>query len=337
MPGGMGGGGAGTNIDVSDAVNQISEMVQVGLQFAEHQVQQGIRFGEQKTEQGIRFGEDQLSKGLDYADPRANAALGQIATGEAMGKAELQQGYNQYQALNAPYRLAAYNALDGLMDTMGMARLNVSSADMANSLDQKAKVQGAQDKLRASGTALMSQMPRGLDPNVSRNAQYALMAGVDPQSITSQLSQAMAQQGLKNPMDRNMDATQFDRFKFTDSGVQVPKVGGQGGDNSGTGGGPGMGGGAGGLAQMMAMQGGLHPNQNSPFNSPDYLNPTQRTSVAGSGVSSLSPFNSYLQQALPAYQDLQRAQNAQAYGQQGLAAALTNGTTSQQPRVVDVF
>lgn len=335
MPGGMGGGGGGGgNIDVSDAVNQISEMVQVGLQFAEHQVQQGIRFGEQKLEQGIRFGEDQLDKGIGYNENQTKAAIGELKTNIETGKAELREGFNRYQALNAPYRQASYQALDGLMDSMGMARPNVSSADMAKSLDAKAVQRGAEDRLRASGIGLLNQLPANLDPNIKQQIQYAVMSGANPSTVAAQLQRIVDAQGLGFGTDRDRSATQFERFKFLNSGVQVPTVGGEG--EGGEGGGSGAGGG---MNSRGGLMGGLFPNANSPFNSPEYLSPTQRAMVGNPATSNrvFNPLDTYLANSLGAYQDLSRSRMSQPQSQMGLASAIQNGMYSQQPRVVDIF
>lgn len=328
---GMGGGGA----DVSNAVNQISEMVELGLKFGEFQTQQGMRFGEQKVQQGIRFGEDQTDKGLNYGETYSDKALGELKQGVDMGKAEMKEGFERYQALNAPYRLAAYNALDGLMDTMGMARLNVSSADMANALDKKAQLSGAQQRLQASGTNLLRNLPANMDPNVRKQIEYSIQAGVDPSAIAQQLP-------YFNPAfstDRDRSATQFENFRFQNANASVPRVEGEGGSGGGgmmsslsSFGGMGGQGGAGG-----SSKGSLSPSDNSVFNSPDYLNPAQRSTVGSGSNRVFNPVNSYLADALSSYRDVQQAQNATNYNQQGLAAALMNGTYSQQPRVVDVF
>ena len=309
----MGGGGGG-DIDVTDAVNQISEMVEVGLQFAEHQVQQGIRFGE-----------DQLDKGIDYAEAQSSAAINELKTSIETGKAELREGFNRYQALNAPYRLASYNAMDGLMDTMGMARPNISSADMAKVLDNKAVQRGAQDRLRASGISMLNSLPAGLDPNIRQQIQYAVMSGGDPNAIASQLQKVMELNNLEFNTGRN----QSERFKFLNSGVRVPTQEGEGGSSGGSGLG-GMFGGSGGTSGSGSGGGGLSPNDKSPFNAPEYINPTR-------GPQAFNPINTYLANSLGAYQDLYRANMSMPYNQQGLSAALQNGMYSQQPKVVDIF
>ena len=322
MAGGMGGGGG--EVDVTNAVNQISEMVQAGLQFAEHQTQQGMRFGEQKTEQAIRFGEDQLEKGIQYAEPRAEQAMSELKTGIETGKAEIREGYAKYQALNTPYRLAAYNALDSTLDILGMPRFNVSSADLAKSMEAKAAMTGAQDRLRASGIGLLSQLPEGLPPEIRRNLEYAVMSGANPQTVSSQLKQVMSGLGLNWDINRDRSATQFERFKFSNSGVNVPRLGPDGQPMGGSG--------SGGSSY-------LNPTTGGTFNSPEYLNPAQRSTVGDPNRNTMifNPLDSYMSNSLAAYQDLYRSQMSMPYNQQGLSAALQNGSMSQPPRVVDVF
>lgn len=288
---GMGGGGGA---DVSNAVNQISEMVELGLKFAEHQTGQAMRFGEQKTEQGISFMKEQTDK-----------AMNELKTGTAVGKEEIRQGYEQYQALNAPYRIAAYNALDGLMDSMGMARLNISSADMANALENQAKLKGAQQQLTAAGTGLLRSLPNSVDPKTREMLQYAVSSGQDPSAIAKQF------QYLTIPEN----TTALDRFKLTTANASVPRVGKDSSGLSGAG---------------ESYGGGLNPSQSSPFNSYEYMQTSPQYQPT-------SAVNSYLADALSAYSTLQRAQNSVNPQQSSLAAALSSGAYSQPPKVVDIF
>jgi hypothetical protein len=80
-----------------------------------------------------------LNQGIAQSEKYNNAAIG--ASNAATGQANqaLTQGYDMAQALNSPQRLATYQALDAYQDSLGLARPNVGSFQLASALENQAR------------------------------------------------------------------------------------------------------------------------------------------------------------------------------------------------------
>lgn len=78
-----------------------------------------------------------LQQGLQYSEKYTNQAVKAQQDYDKVAQQQLQQGFNQSQALSAPQRLATYGALDAYQDTLGLARPVGGSFQLASALENQ--------------------------------------------------------------------------------------------------------------------------------------------------------------------------------------------------------
>ena len=80
-----------------------------------------------------------LNQGIAQSEKYNNAAIDATKAYQNQANAASAQGYDMAQALNAPQRLAGYQALDAYQDSLGLARPNVGSFQLASALENQAR------------------------------------------------------------------------------------------------------------------------------------------------------------------------------------------------------
>lgn len=78
-----------------------------------------------------------LQQGLQYSEKYTNQAVKAQQDYNKLAQQQMQQGFNQSQALSAPQRLATYGALDAYQDTLGLARPVGGSFQLASALENQ--------------------------------------------------------------------------------------------------------------------------------------------------------------------------------------------------------
>lgn len=91
--------------------------------------------------QANKYLQSALDQGLGYSEKYNQAAIDTTKAYQNQANEALRGGYDMAQAVQAPQRMAAYNALDRYQDTLGLARPTVGSFQLANSLENMAKPQ----------------------------------------------------------------------------------------------------------------------------------------------------------------------------------------------------
>jgi glycine/D-amino acid oxidase-like deaminating enzyme len=105
-----------------------------------------------------------LQQGLDYSQNYTQQAVKASQDYDQKAQQQMQQGFNQAQALNAPQRLAGYTALDSYMDSLGLSRPTAGSFQLASALQNQAT--GApnnpqqQQVAQAFNQGLLQQVPQ---------------------------------------------------------------------------------------------------------------------------------------------------------------------------------
>jgi hypothetical protein len=112
------GGGGGADTDVDGAVNKANGYLQ-----------------------------DALTLGLPYSENFTKQAIQAQQQAQNLARNDAEGGFQRSQGLNAPYRLAGYQALDSYMDTLTMARPEMGSFKLANALESAAHRDQALGKL----------------------------------------------------------------------------------------------------------------------------------------------------------------------------------------------
>lgn len=82
--------------------------------------------------------QEALNQGIQYSEKYAQQAANALQAYDQKSQQQLQQGFKQAQALNAPQRLASYNALDAYQDMLGLARPTMGSFQLASALQNQA-------------------------------------------------------------------------------------------------------------------------------------------------------------------------------------------------------
>lgn len=80
-----------------------------------------------------------LNQGITASNTYNQAAIGAANAAQQQSNKALTQGFDMSQALNAPQRLAGYQALDAYQDSLGLARPNVGSFQLASALENQAR------------------------------------------------------------------------------------------------------------------------------------------------------------------------------------------------------
>lgn len=75
-----------------------------------------------------------LNQGLQYSEKYSQKAVNTLQDYNNLAQNQMRQGFNQAQALNAPQRLATYNALDAYQRTLGLPTPVGGSFQLASGL-----------------------------------------------------------------------------------------------------------------------------------------------------------------------------------------------------------
>ena len=106
-----------------------------------------------------------LQQGLQYSEKYTTQAVKAAEDYNKLAQQQMQQGFNQAQALNAPQRLATYGALDTYQDILGLARPTTGSFQLAGLLQNQAtgQQQLPQQQQIAQGfnQGLLNNIPQG--------------------------------------------------------------------------------------------------------------------------------------------------------------------------------
>lgn len=89
--------------------------------------------------QANSFLSDALMLGLPYSERFTQEAIDATKDAQKQANAAQEAGYQKAQALDAPQRLAGYNALDSYLDTLSVARPEMGSFKLANALESAAQ------------------------------------------------------------------------------------------------------------------------------------------------------------------------------------------------------
>ncbi len=105
-----------------------------------------------------------LTQGLKYSDDYNKQALQAVNDSNQLAQKQLQGGFDQAQALNAPQHLATYNALDAYQGTLGLATPQGGSFQLAQAMNNQATGQppvNPQQQQMAAGynNGLLSNIP----------------------------------------------------------------------------------------------------------------------------------------------------------------------------------
>lgn len=79
-----------------------------------------------------------LQQGIDASTGYTQSAVDASKAYQQQANQALNKGYEMSQALNAPQRLAAYGALDAYQDSLGLARPQSGSFQLASALENQA-------------------------------------------------------------------------------------------------------------------------------------------------------------------------------------------------------
>jgi hypothetical protein len=108
------------------------------------------------VEKGIAFGGNQVQQGIDFYTKQADKAIDTTQQLYNTARSDIEKGYQRSQALNAPYSMASYDALDRYMDTLGMPRFAGGSKVLANAMEKGAEKQRIETDARKLATQYTS-------------------------------------------------------------------------------------------------------------------------------------------------------------------------------------
>jgi hypothetical protein len=80
-----------------------------------------------------------LNQGIAQSEKYNTAAIDASKAYQGQANQAMTQGYDMAQALNAPQRLAGYQALDAYQDSLGLARPQAGSFQLASALENQAR------------------------------------------------------------------------------------------------------------------------------------------------------------------------------------------------------
>lgn len=114
--------------------------------------------------QANNYLQNALQQGLAYSEKYSQGAVDTAQAFQKQSEAAQQSGYEMAQALNAPKRLAAYNALDSYLGTLGQAQPVGGSFQLASALANAEKQkQGLLDQpLQPNQAQLAAAFNQGL-------------------------------------------------------------------------------------------------------------------------------------------------------------------------------
>lgn len=108
-----------------------------------------------------------LTQGLQYSKDYSQQAVNAVQDYGNQSQEQLQSGFNQAQALNAPQHLATYNALDAYQNNLGLATPAGGSFQLAQNMNNSATGQPSNNPNQVAGynNGLLSNqqpIPQGL-------------------------------------------------------------------------------------------------------------------------------------------------------------------------------
>lgn len=120
-----------------------------------------------------------LNQGLQYSEKYSQQAVDAMQDYNKQSQQQMTQGFQQAQALNAPQRLATYNALDAYQGTLGLPTAQGGSFQLA---------QGMQNQLLGQpNTPQQQQQAMGFNQGVQQAVPpQGLLSGLPPQQNQGQ-------------------------------------------------------------------------------------------------------------------------------------------------------
>lgn len=107
-----------------------------------------------------------LDLGLPYAENYTAQAIQAQERATEQARNDAEAGYQRAQAVNAPYTLAGYNALDTYLDTLTVARPEMGSYKLATALERSAERDQALDTLRTDVQAVRDKYAGGMHTGI---------------------------------------------------------------------------------------------------------------------------------------------------------------------------
>ncbi len=106
-----------------------------------------------------------LNQGLQYSEKYFQPAVKAQQDYGQQAQQQQKQGFNQYQALNAPQHLATYNALDAYQGTLGLPTPVGGSFQLAQAMNNQAQGQPIpsqqQPMVAGYNSGLLNNIPQG--------------------------------------------------------------------------------------------------------------------------------------------------------------------------------
>jgi hypothetical protein len=134
-----------------------------------------------------------LNSGLNYSQNYNQQAVNALQNYQGTADNQLQQGFNQSQALNAPKQLATYNALDAYQNLLGLPTPAGGSFQLAQGLSNGLSNQ--------PNTPMQAQQSAGYNQGVMGQSP-SLLGGMQPPQLTGQPPQGgqpMSGSSLQSP------------------------------------------------------------------------------------------------------------------------------------------
>lgn len=166
---------------------------------------------------------DALQMGLPYSERFTQQAIDALNKAQEKAQSQLEQGFQRNQALNAPYRLAGYTALDSYMDTLSMARPEMGSYKLATALENTADREAALKELGQDVSDVRKYQNIGDVGEYDENGNY--VPGLYAENMS-----AMAKNMLANNWFPSQNTSQgYVPLKGLQGGYLVPGTYGYGG------------------------------------------------------------------------------------------------------------
>lgn len=116
-----------------------------------------------------------LNQGIAQSEKYNQAAIDATKAYQQQANQAMTQGYETAQALNAPQRLATYQALDAYQDALGLARPTAGSFQLASALENQARGQPQytqqQQVANAYNQGLLGPIQQQLQPGLLLGGQ----------------------------------------------------------------------------------------------------------------------------------------------------------------------
>lgn len=191
----MGGGG----MDVDIPTNQMNDLLDQGLNNA------------------LNYSEGYTNRAIDTQHGFYQQALDQLL----LGRNAMEQGFNQSQALQAPYRDAGYESLDAYMDTLMLSRPEMGSKKLADTLNKEATAQGQRQNLGLFNLGLTGLYDPNGNPNYAPTDYYATDLYGRPIAPTEELlARGITPSQMQEYVQQNMRGTDpAGRYGYTGVGM----------------------------------------------------------------------------------------------------------------------